>query len=195
MEVLAIVPPIFMIPKIIIQHSPYLDEIYKAWIHSIPRYKDWVFPIETDVREKARIFAETWDDIGEGILSQVCEHVGLTFKRNHIPIYIVSSNTRTFSNPIVIRSGYSVDEFVELLVHELIHCLFVDNAESSFVKNIDKFDDHVVLYAVLEAVIPGTVVRKTDVLNFPVNEKYYRAKEYVKENGYLGILVKCKEPI
>ncbi len=181
-----------MIPDIHIQYSPYLDEIYKAWIWSDSRYKDWACPPLSEVKNKTSIFSQAWKNIGLEIIKGICLNTGLDFKRNHFSVYVVSGNTRTYSNPIVMKSGFSEREFVEMLTHELIHCLFVDNPRSSFVKKIDDYADHVVLYAVLESVLPGTIGRPVDVEHFPVNARYLEAMNCVRVIGFREILARCR---
>jgi len=181
-----------MIPIIDIQYSDYLDQIYKAWIWNDPRYKKWVCPSLEYVNSKASLFSHLWNRVGHDILNGICKNTGLSFKRNYFSVYVVSGNSRSFSNPIVVKSRYSPTEFVDVVTHELIHCLFVDNTDSAFVRSIDDFDDHVVLYAVMESVLPGTVHKQLDAKNFPANETYLKAMLYVKENGYKGILSKCR---
>ncbi len=182
-----------MTPIINIHYSAYLDDIYKVWIKADPRYTDWVSPPITEVKEKALLFSEIWKIKGGNILDGICSNSGLIFKRNYIPVYIVSGNTRTFSDPIVIRSGFLDEEFVNMVTHELIHCLFVDNAHSVFVRNVDKYDDHVVLYALMESVLPGTVDRELDTRNFPINSKYSSAMAHVRLKGYKDILLNCQK--
>ena len=148
------------IPNIKIQHNPYLDDIFKVWVLSNPKYKDWVCPTASKVKHKIVAYQKIWNEKGEKILSHICKITELSFKRNHFTVHIVSGNPRSYSDPIVISVSRTNDEFFSTVIHELIHCLFVDNKNSSFVKNTDKFEDHVALYAIIESVMPGIVEEK-----------------------------------
>jgi hypothetical protein len=181
-----------MLPTINIHYSSYLDEIFKAWIYFDSRYKDWVCPSVDEVKKIAEFFAHVWEERGKGILGGLCKKTGLKFQRNYFSVYVVSGNTRAYSDPIVIKSRFSEEEFLETLTHELIHCLFVDNADSDFVKNADKFPNHVVVFALIELFLKGTIYREIDTQNFPENKKYADAKEYVKKEGSANIIMRCR---
>ena len=157
-------------------------------------FKEWVIPPVKTVEEKALLFQKTWEKDGLLILKEISEITGLSFKRNYIPVYVVSGNPRAYSNPIVIKSRLTESEFINELTHELVHCLFVDNKDSQFVRNADVlFDnDHIALFAVIESVLLGTIDEKIDVENFPGNSKYSDAMSYVKKVGHYHIIEECK---
>ncbi len=181
-----------MTPIIHIHYSEYLDGVFDAYVRSIPAYKDWIRPDVQTVKDKAVTFSKAWDKAGPQILQCMCQNTGLEFKRNYFPVYVVCGNTRAYSNPIVIKSRFTADEFIECLTHELIHCLFVDNKDSAFVRATNGFADHVVLYAVMEYLLPGTVDKVVDMEAFPGNARYIKAMKQVKEAGFRSILEKCR---
>lgn len=175
-------------PRIHIFYSSYLDEIFKSWILSNPLYKGWIPPTENYAKDEAIIFEKAWNKVGSTIINGICKSTGLKFKRNYIPVYIVSGNPRSYSNPIVVSSRRSIDEFIDSLTHELIHCLFVDNKDSKFIQKANETlkNDHVALYAVMESVLPGTISASGDKAK--VNMKYEAAKSFVKAKGFKNIL-------
>ncbi len=114
-------------PKILIEYNRFLDPIFIAFIQSQPQWKDWKpAPLE-EVLEKVEEYKNEWEKYGPKILNALCEVTSLSFNREVIDVYIVSGNPRQFSNPVVIKSGFSPSEFVDVLTHELIHRLFVLN--------------------------------------------------------------------
>jgi hypothetical protein len=183
------------IPRIDIHFSHYLNGIFEAYVKSIPAYKDWVAPPVEAIESKAEIFKKTWQENGQRILTGICESTGLSFRRNYVPVYVVCGNTRTYSDPIVIKSRFTTEEFIENLTHELIHCLFVDNKDSAFVRNADRLpeNDHMALFAAMESVLPGIIDKDTDTKSFPENQRYALAKARVKSAGYLEVLAACRK--
>lgn len=181
-----------MKPTIHIHYNEYLDEAFKA--QGISQYPQWVIPEKKDVKDKALLFEGVWKEKEDYILEKLTEVTGLSFKRNYFPIYIVSGAVRTFSNPIVVKSRLTPKEFIETMVHELIHCLFVDNNEDTNLLNSPKLykNNHTLLFAVLEAVLPGTMEGKNvDLTNFPENARYADAVSEVKKEGYTTIIKNC----
>lgn len=181
-----------MTPRIHIQYSEYLDGPFKA--EALSKYPGWKPMPENEVRDKAEHFAKLWGKIGVPIMVHIGMVTGLAFKRNYIPVYVVSGAVRVFSNPIVMKARFNDDEFLDAVLHELIHCLFVDNADSAFVKNADREygNNHVALFAVMEYIRPGTVRKPEDLKNFPENARYLEAKDTVMAEGYIEILEKLR---
>lgn len=78
-----------------------------------------------------------WKPKEKAILAYMEQLTGLSWKRKEIVCYALkTSRTYPFSDPLTIPIQYrrkhrvvtiSVDEFIDTLVHELIHNLFIDN--------------------------------------------------------------------
>ena len=117
-------------PIIRIKYNRFLDPIFKAYIKSNPKWKDWVEPTETEAKERVKKYKEEWAKYENKILDGICKSLGLNFSQNIIDVRIVSGNDRQFSNPVVIKSGFEPDEFIESLSHELIHRLFSNNLQN-----------------------------------------------------------------
>lgn len=116
-----------MIPKINIEYNKFLDPIFTAWIRSHDEWKDWIPPTKEIVDNRVDVLTNAWIKYEKKVLNAISDVTGLQYKRNEIDVYIVSGNLRTFSRPIVMKSGYSPDFFVNVLIHELIHCIYSDN--------------------------------------------------------------------
>lgn len=105
-----------------IKYANLLDPFLKE--HIIKKYPDYIFPVEEEVQNKVKIFREI--PVAEYI-EKMEKFFNLSFKRNIIPVYIVSAIDRDMSAPLIIRSRYNKEEFTEVLLHELVHCLMTDN--------------------------------------------------------------------
>mgnify|MGYP001601777619 CR=1 FL=1 len=188
-------------PKILIEYNRFLDPIFIASIQSQQRWKDWKpAPLE-EVLEKVELYKKEWEKYGPKIISTLYDITELNFNREAIDVYIVSGNLRQFSNPIVIKSGFSPSEFVDTLAHELIHRLFTLNSikksllisekylnESNLVKN------HVLLHALLKYIYldvfnePERLSRNVLRSEAHSTNDYARAWEIVEAEGYMNII-------
>lgn len=171
-------------PKISIKYNRFLDPIFIGWIQSQEKYKEWKVPEKEVVLQRVKNYNALWDRYGGRILKAITEITGLSFKRVLIPVYIVSGNPRGFSDPIVLKSGYSDADFIIYLTHELIHCLFVDNyarVNNAIPYEAQGFNgtarDHVYLDAILKYVV-------IDILGEPewLDAAIANSNEY--KNGY-----------
>ncbi|MHB0978277.1 MAG: hypothetical protein ACYC1K_02655 [Minisyncoccota bacterium] len=188
-------------PKILIEYNRFLDPIFVASIQSQQRWKDWKpAPLE-EVLEKVEAYKKEWAEYGPKIMNALYDVTGLNFNREVIEVYIVSGNLRQFSNPIVIKSGFSSSEFVDVLTHELIHRLFTLNSlkkrliiSEKYLNESDLVRNHILLHALLKYIY-------LDILNEPERlsknvsrskahstSDYIRTWEIVEIEGYMNII-------
>jgi hypothetical protein len=196
------------IPKIIIEYNRFLDPIFIHYVQSNPEWKDCIIPEKEDVLERVENYKNEWIKYEQEILYGLSNITGLKFNRDVIDIYIVSVNPRQFSNPIIIKSGFSPDEFVDTLTHELIHRLLVLNkikkdiiiddkyfTESEIVKN------HIIVHALLKYIyldiLKDDSRLKKNILrskNHGTNE-YTHAWEIVEQEGYKNLIEEFKNKL
>lgn len=198
-----------LIPKIRIKYNRFLDPIFKAYIKSIPRWKDWVEPTEAEVKERVKKYKEEWVKYEHIIIPQICAILNLDFKRNIIDAHIVSGNPRQFSDPIVIKSSFSPDEFVDVLIHELLHVLFQDNIdifpvsilEDIFPGESKTTKNHIITYATLKFLYLDVLRDNSRLERNILNSKkhstsdYIRAWNIVDNKGYMEIITDFKKKI
>ncbi|HUD01589.1 MAG TPA: hypothetical protein VMR37_04635 [Rhabdochlamydiaceae bacterium] len=188
-----------MNPQIEIRYNKFLDPIFKGWILAQPQWKDWVCPSLEEVLDKTEKYKNEWRKYEEKILGGITLATGLKFKRNYIDVFVVSGNLRPFSRPVVLKSTYDLDQFINIITHELIHCLFSDNRISEDKKDPYPENKHILLHAVLKYIY-------LDILNEPErlklnikmsseskNPEYISAWNEIGKLGYKEILVKIKE--
>lgn len=143
------------IPKINIKHNAYLDPIFTGYIKSLPEYKDWVEPTDDFLKAQISMYREVWNKEGEKILTAICNVTGLEFKRNQIDVHVVKGNIREHASCIILKCRYTREEFLCVLIHELIHCLINDNYK--IVNSKHYYEDenqttksHVLIHAILK---------------------------------------------
>jgi hypothetical protein len=186
-------------PVISISYNRFLDPIFIGWIKSQPQWKDWEAPPIEDVRASVIRYKKEWERVAPMVLAGICRATGLSFVRNHIDVFVVSGNPRPFSRPIVIKSRYTNEEFLCVLAHELIHCLFSDNRVTEDRKDPYPENMHILVHALLWHVY-------IDVLGEPklleTNRRTSAAADYseyseawrrVEEIGYGEVIRKFRE--
>ena len=200
------------LPKIRIKYNRFLDPIFTFYCKNNPELKergwnDWIPPEKEKILERVKNYKEEWTKYENIILSKICNLLSLNFKRNIIDAHIVSGNSRQFSDPIVIKSGFSPDEFVDVLTHELLHVLFQDNIDIFPTKILDEmFPDesktaknHIITHAVLKFLYIDTLKESNRLERNILNSKkhsssdYTRAWEIVEEKGYRELVADLKK--
>src|SRR3989344_1525981 len=153
------------IPAVTIKYNKYLDEYVTFFLENSKRAKDsgwgaWKKKNENDIIKKVIAFQGAWKNHSKNILSSLQEILDLEFKKNNIPVYIVNAVNRTVSDPIIIGSNYSLDGFIDMLTHEIIHVLISDNLGQKHKKlkefykktypesEFDETYSHILVYAV-----------------------------------------------
>lgn len=177
-------------PTINIEYNRFLDPIFVGWIKAQPQFKNWREPSKEQVRIKTSIFKEAWKIHQAAIFNGLFETTGLIFARNAFDVHVVSGNPRSFSFPIVVKSGYTPDEFIEVVAHELIHCLFKDNkVEEPYPKN-----RHIIIHAILKSIyldhmhkpeLLADNIARSKACDYP---EYAEAWKFVSRNDYGKII-------
>lgn len=106
------------------------------------------FPTSEEIIQRKTQAVKYWNKHGNEILARISKLAGLDWKENLISVYLVGK-TIPFSHPLTIgrttRVGSeSFEDWIDTLVHELLHVLLVQN-EWSEMKNLEnllvKFKD------------------------------------------------------
>ena len=116
------------------------------------KYPDYQFPTEEQVLDKTKIFKNAWQKNEDLFINSIKEISGLSFQRNIIDCFIISATPRDMSAPLIIRSRYTEDEFVDVLMHELLHILLGDNKIDRFKyikEEADRTLNHLYVFALL----------------------------------------------
>ena len=199
------------LPRIIIKYSKVLDPIFIFYCQNNPDSKargwnDWVPPTQEELFKRIENYKKEWSKYETKIVKGIYSVLNLKFKRDTIDVYIVSGNPRQLSSPIVIKSGFNPDEFVDSLTHELIHALFQDNGreipisiwDEMFPEETKSVKSHVVLHSVLKYIYLDILKDEKRLERNIENSKkhstndYSRAWEIVEERGYHELIAEFK---
>lgn len=199
-------------PKIKIGFNRFLDPVFTFYCKNNPDLKkrgwnDWIPPTNEEISERVIGYKKEWEAFEKKLLRSLYKISGLKFKRNIIDVHIVSGNPRQFSWPIVIKSGFKPEEFVDTLFHELIHVLFSDNKaiiyskflQTQFPNENKTVQNHVVLFAILKFVYTKVLRssnwldRNREMAKKHSSEDYVKAWEIVDKIGFEKIIIDFKK--
>ncbi len=186
----------------------HLDMAFKALLEKIPENEKVGQEIEDseDVEKKIPLYLEEWKKEEQVILGAMCEILGLSFYPKNIEVYICGAHKKAFSNPLVISSKCPVHFFVDLLTHELLHVLLIDNNKKidvvpifkeMFPEAIDRTSrNHVLVHAVHKEIYL-TILNSPERLARNI-EKHKKWKGYedawniVEKRGHANIINEFK---
>lgn len=196
---------VHILPEVVIKRNRFLEPIFTAYIRSHAQWKMWLPPTKEEIERRAGAYREEWKKYEKEILEGVCRALGASFKQNIIYVHIVGGNPRSFSNPIVIKSGFSPEEFVIVLTHELVHNLLREGGIPGTIYKKLYPDEthtaglHVVVYAVLHYVYLEILSKENCLESYIAqaykarDKGYARSVEIVKRRGYAKILERFKK--
>jgi hypothetical protein len=193
--------------KINIKFNKLIDPIFIFYCQNNPALKNrgwnnWVPPTQKEIDERIKGYQNEWEKYEDKILNNLFLITGLNFKEQTIDVHIVSGSPRQISNPLIIKSGFSPFEFVNILTHELIHRLFGfnkinykdDYLNTKYHNETITTKKHIIIFAILKYIF-------LDILNEPIRlekamedskkhdtKEYTRAWEITEEIGYKKII-------
>lgn len=160
--------------------------------------------------KKAAEIAKAWQLYEKKILQGMCEALDLEFKQNLIEVHILPFEG-SFSWPLTIGYHYyGKDRAIDVITHELIHRLLVDNTKLPYdydtwpkwrkiigdEPNAPTFI-HIIVHLVMKYVFldvlhePERLAR--DIADCQQYENYRLAWEYVESHDYKKLLIKIRE--
>jgi hypothetical protein len=185
------------IPEINIKYGKLIDPFFI--VYSQLKYPDWKPPTREEVSKKVKLFKEEWNKYGCNILMTIKEISGLDFVREVFDVYVVSGTPRDMSDPIIIRSRYEPDEFLDVLVHELLHRLLTLNkVKVPYEEENDTVRGHVYVHAIMKYIYldllkdGGRLERNLQRSKKHSTGDYIRAWEIVDDVGYMKLISQIK---
>lgn len=163
------------------------------------------------IDETVELYKSSWAPYEKKILEGMCEVLDLEFKQNTIDAYVLPFG-HSFSNPMVISTKYSGDQFIEVFTHEIIHRLLTDNTKIAEKPDLDLiktwkklFGDkhawntlvHIPVHATLEYIYIDVLKEpkrlENDIKFYKQYPTYADTWKYVKQKGYKDIIGKIRE--
>ena len=183
-----------------IEYGKLIDPFFKDFVEK--KYPDYEFPTEEDVLNKVNLFKEAWKEKGGLFMNDVCNVTELEFQKNIIDCFIVSATPKDMSAPLIIRSRYTEEEFLDTIYHELLHILLTGNK----IKKAEGYDEetkttvnHINIFAILKyyyldilndaSGLERVVAKSED----PKNIDYKKAWDIVDEVGYKKLIEKIRQ--
>jgi len=190
-------------PVIRIQYARFLAPIFNGY-NDIDTTQE-KFKLDTIV-ERINAQRAAWTKDADSILRSLQELLELTFFENLIKVYMVPAHKGAFSDPIVMSSLVTPEQFPDILTHELIHRLSVFNREncdvSPAIRQVlpdvtdQKIYVHVFVHAFHKAIyldILHDEKRLERDINTSTAPAYQEAWKIVEERGYKELISKFKK--
>jgi hypothetical protein len=198
-----------MIPTINFKFSWIYDSHWKDLYEKEGREKKFgKYPSHTEILEYIKKVEILWSSKAENVLQQLQEITNLKWKLKQITCYVVGWAV-PFSDPLTLPMYKDYpDYFIDTLIHELIHQLFIQNDEKliNYWKFIDKkykkedFDVrvHIPLHALHKKIYLShfdakRIKRDKDMVKHL--KTYTRSWEIVEREGYESIIMEFKSQI
>jgi len=119
-----------MIPRVIFVYSWIYDKNWSEWIKVYKKKKKKSYPSIKKVQNYIKRIEKVWRKEEKSILKELSKITKLQWKEKEIKCYIVG-RCIPFSYPLTMRVYKKDYRFVDVLTHELIHQLFIQNSEKT----------------------------------------------------------------
>lgn len=163
-------------------------------------YAHFPVPPKEELKEKINAQISYWREHGDVIVAALCELLGLEFKNTELDVHFAFLD-RSTSIPLIINARHSPEVFSDILTHELIHRLIVDNSDRWLpTKSLnEKYKDeemftriHIPVFAILEYIFrevwQDEKRLERDKHRAQLNPQETRAYGIVEKTGYKDII-------
>ena len=195
-----------MIPKIIFKYSWIYDQHWKEVYK-----KDKNYPTEKEILSYIKKVEKLWRKDEKKILKELEVVSGLKWQEKSIVCYVVG-RCIPFSDPLTIKvyKELSLDYFVDVLTHELIHQLFTqnDNLQKSkkawnyFHRKYKDEDFNTIIHIPVHAMHSHILLKyfgqarlNREIKSLSNLPDYKRTWDIVQEDGYQDIAKEFKKRI
>lgn len=203
-----------VLPKVIIKYGNFLDPILREYFFLKPENKGKNLIEIEDLFKNIENYKKEWKIYEEKILTGLLKLLPINFLHNAIDVYVVSyiSPGHTgFSHPLTIRGNLKVEEFVNVLIHEILHVFLTANSilpeisPSKIIKemfpgeNDTKTINHIMINAILKYIHLDVLKDSSRLLKDKKRDcrrkEYKRAWDIVEEKGYKELINEFKKKI
>jgi len=120
-----------VVPKVVFRYSPIYDEMCKGGEFKETRKGLGKYPSQKEIKIYMKKVEKIWRKEETKVLKELSKITKLKWKTKYIKCYVVG-RVIPFSDPLsmpIYRKR--TDYFIDVLIHELIHVLFVQNFKES----------------------------------------------------------------
>lgn len=135
-----------ILPKVVFESGWLLDDSI-AEISGFPLDDNAV----SEISERLPEFQRYWDTLGLQLLAPIVGKFGLNFEEQDIKGFLLCGKLHSQSHPLIVNVKYylasvqkephSMEEFVEVVFHELLHILLQDRLSSWPTPSIEKYQN------------------------------------------------------
>jgi hypothetical protein len=119
-----------LIPKIIFKYSWIYDKQWEnVWLKSRKKKNIKKYPSPKVVFEYTKKIEKLWRKEERKILTEISKITRLKWQEKFIDCYVIGRHT-PFSQPLTMQIYEKYDYFIDVLTHELIHNIFIQNEKS-----------------------------------------------------------------
>lgn len=193
-----------MTPKINFKYSWIYDRNMEEWSKS---YRTGKYPLPKETLAYIKKVEPLWRKHEVAILKELAKVTSLSWKEKTITAYVVGS-CRPFSDPLTLRLYKEQNDFIDTLIHECIHQLFIQEG------NIKKWEKgwgyvarkykkesrttriHIPLHAIHEHIFQKFFDEKRlrrEIDSCTKNKDYRQSWVIVQKEGYKMIIQEMKE--
>jgi hypothetical protein len=179
-------------PKIVFKYSSVYDKTFRQFLGDT--VKD--YPSARKIKNYMENVKKLRVKLEKQTFLLIAKISHLKRKDEQISCYMIGK-VRSFSDPLTIRLYKNKNDFIDTLIHELIHQIIIQNREElkeywKFLRKKFKNDstvtqNHIVLYAILEELHPLLFKNqkrwKREVKRVSINPDYTKALEILRIEG------------
>ena len=196
-------------PRVIFKYSWIYDKNWKIWIKLYPRMAKLPWPSATEIKNYIKKIEKFGSKDGKRVLDEISKVIGLKWTED-IKCYVVG-HARGFSDPLTLGVMKDPNDFIDTLVHELIHQILA--AQKGNKKRTSKAWDYIYKKYKDESVstknhIPVHAIHNHIYLKFFGKKRlekdinhcqrfpdYKRSWEIVEKEGYENIIKEFRKRI
>lgn len=186
------------IPKIIFKYSWIYDQ---TWREGLMGKKQKNYPSSQQILNYIKKIEKLWREAEKKVLSEISKIAHLEWKSKFISCYVVG-RCRPFSDPLTIPVYKQYpDYFIDVLIHELIHNLFIQNLKETkkswqyFERKYRKESNTLIIHIPLHAIHSHIYYKffnekrlKRDIKFISFLPDYKKSWQIVQKDGYQNII-------
>ena len=195
-----------MIPEVIFRYS----NIYNIFLKTLKREKKREYPSKRKILNYIEKAERIWRKDERKILKEISRITKLEWREKYIHCYIVSEGDFSLSDPMTLLMYKKLNFLVDVLVHELIHRIFVTKKSfkksekawkyihNKYKKETWKTRIHILVHAVHNHIYLKFYSEerlKRDIKWASKHRDYKRAWDIVQKEGYHNIINEFRKRI